>query len=87
MTVPAVLVARWEAAYRQYADLTRTAGREPAEPASSEALASVSWEVAAAWRDIATSSPLPWWALAALRAAAEAFERQARRWHTGNSPS
>jgi len=34
-----------------------------------------------AWRDIATAAVLPWWTLAALRAAAEAFEQQAHGWH------
>jgi hypothetical protein len=44
-------------------------------------MASASWDVATAWRDIATATALPWWSLAAVRAAADAFETQARDWH------
>ena len=81
MTVPAELVARWEAAYRRYTELARTARGRRGDVASSETLVAASWEVATAWRDIATTAPLPWWTLAALRAAADAFEHQAHHWH------
>jgi len=80
---PETLVARWEAAYRRYTEATRLAGRANAgDRAAAETLASTSRQVATTWRDIATTVVLPWWVLAALRAAAEAFEAQARSWHT-----
>jgi hypothetical protein len=83
VVAPETLIARWEAAYRQYTEATRLAGRANAgDRAAAEALASTSWAVATTWRDLATTVVLPWWALAALRAAAEAFEAQARTWHT-----
>jgi len=44
-------------------------------------MASASWDVATAWRDLATRAVLPWWVLAAVRAAADAFEQQAHDWH------
>ncbi|HEU5107800.1 MAG TPA: hypothetical protein VFT95_04415, partial [Micromonosporaceae bacterium] len=43
-------------------------------------MVSTSAEVAAAWRDLLDAPDLPWWALAALSAAVEAFEAQARDW-------
>ena len=43
-------------------------------------MASASWSVAAAWRQIATATTLPWWILAALESAAAAFESQACDW-------
>lgn len=85
MTAPTESVARWEAAYRCYTELTCMAREPSGERASPAALASASWEVATAWRDIATSTPLPWWMLAALRAAADAFEHQAYQWHARSS--
>jgi hypothetical protein len=49
-------------------------------------MASASWSVAAAWRQIATATvtvtTLPWWTLAALESAAAAFESQARDWES-----
>ncbi len=45
-------------------------------------MASASWAVAAAWRQIATTTTLPWWTLAALESAAAAFESQALDWET-----
>jgi len=38
--------------------------------------------VAAAWRQIASGTALPWWALAAIESAAGAFESQARDYET-----
>lgn len=82
MTTLTDLVTRWEAAYQRYTDAARAVRSAPdAEPASAETMAEASWEVATAWRDIATTMVLPWWTLAALRAAADAFEAQAMSWH------
>jgi lysozyme family protein len=47
-------------------------------------MASASWAVAAAWRQITTATTLPWWAIAAIESAAAAFEEQARRHETGD---
>ena len=79
--LPAQLVRRWEAAYQQYTNASEQL-RHTTDPApATAAMASASWDVAMAWRDIATSAPLPWWSLAAVRAAADAFEAQAHDWH------
>ena len=43
-------------------------------------MASASWAVAAAWRQIATATTLPWWTVAAIESAAAAFEAQAREY-------
>jgi hypothetical protein len=92
--VPARLVGRWEAAYRQYGQASELAARSAAgDPQAAQAVASASLEVAAAWREMTGTTGLPWWALAALRAAADAFEQQARNWRAraayqdGGSPT
>jgi hypothetical protein len=43
-------------------------------------MARASADVAAVWREMAGEPDLPWWSVAALRAAAQAFEYQARDW-------
>jgi hypothetical protein len=45
-------------------------------------MASASEHVALAWRAMESISGLPWWTLAAVRHAVEAFEFQARDWNT-----
>jgi hypothetical protein len=81
MTVPSVLVARWESAYRRYSHLTQVIAQAESDHDAARTMASASWDVATAWRDIATTLVLPWWTLAALRAASDAFEQQAHAWH------
>ena len=79
--VPDRLVRQWEAAYREYGTVSELAAQSTvvtSETAESMAIASA--EVASAWRSIAASRSLPWWALAAVDAAAEAFETQADEW-------
>lgn len=77
-----LLVARWEAAYRLYGEASEQAARaEAGDRGAAEAVAASSWQVASLWREMATETGLSWWALAALRAAAQAFEQQARDWH------
>ena len=61
---PEQLVSAWENAYREYSDDAETD------------VADVSLEVATAWRALAENAELPWWLSAAVRSAAEAFERQ-----------
>lgn len=72
--VPDVLVDRWQAAYGAYS----AAEGDRAE------LARLSANVAVVWRDMAAMPGLAWWLVAALSAAAEAFERQARDWGGGS---
>jgi len=79
--VPDELVQRWEAAYRRYGAVSEAVARSrPLNPECARAMASASYDVAAAWRHISAVRGAPWWALAALAAAAEAFEAQAREW-------
>lgn len=62
------LIRAWEDAYRRYGS------------AAGANVAPASRAVALAWRDIACTSKLPWWVLAAVESAAEAFEDQAEQW-------
>lgn len=62
------LIRAWEDAYRRYGS------------AVGANVAPASRAVALAWRDIACTSRLPWWVLAAVESAAEAFEDQAEHW-------
>ena len=74
-------IRAWEAAYRQYGHASEIWSRSPEDdPAAAWGMASASWAVAEAWREIAAVSRLPWWTLAAVESAAEAFEAQARDW-------
>ena len=69
----------WEAAYRQYGRAWETTARSgKSDPAAAQEMAAASWAVAAAWRQIAAATTLPWWTLAAIESAAAAFEAQAR---------
>jgi hypothetical protein len=52
------------------------------DPAAAREMASASWAVAAAWRQIATATTLPWWTLAAIESAATAFDAQAHEYET-----
>jgi lysozyme family protein len=73
----------WEAAYRQYGRAWETTARiGKGDPVAARAMATTSRAVAAAWRQIATATTLPWWALAAIESAAGAFESQARDYET-----
>jgi hypothetical protein len=71
----------WEAAYRHYGHIWELTARSPkGDPAAAREMAAASWAVAAAWRQIAAATTLPWWTLVALEAAAAAFEAQAREY-------
>jgi hypothetical protein len=75
----------WEGAYRHYGRIWELTARSPkGDPVAAQEMASASWAVAAAWRQIATATTLPWWAIAAIESAAAAFEEQARRYETGD---
>ena len=71
----------WEEAYRQYGRAWEwTARSRKDDPAAAREMASASWAVVAAWRQIVAATTLPWWTLAAIESAAAAFEAQARDW-------
>jgi lysozyme family protein len=73
----------WEAAYRQYGRAWENTARSGKDnPVAARGMAAASWAVAAAWRQIATATTLPWWTLAAIESAAGAFESQAREYET-----
>jgi hypothetical protein len=79
--VSETLVRRWEAVYREYglaSQLVSTA--EPGDRAIARHMARASQDVAAVWREMTAGSGLPWWLVAALGAAAQAFEQQAKDW-------
>lgn len=79
--VPEKLVERWETAYRRYGSASKAATlAQPGDPEAARAMAAASRDMAAMWREIESTPDLPWWALAALAAAAQAFEFQARDW-------
>jgi hypothetical protein len=82
--VPEDLVQHWEAAYRRYREVSKVAAVSFAgdENAAQEMIAA-SQEVAVAWRSMESIPDLPWWTLAAVSAAAQAFEFQARDWSVG----
>ncbi len=76
----------WEAAYRQYGRAWETTARSgKSDPAAARDMAAASWAVAAAWRQIAAATTLPWWTLAAIASAAGAFESQAREYEKGDT--
>lgn len=76
----------WEAAYRYYGRAWEATARYgKGDPAAAREMAAASWAVAAAWRQIAASTTLPWWTLAAVESAAGAFESQARDYELGES--
>jgi hypothetical protein len=83
MMAPDKSTRAWEATYRQYGRAWEwTARSQKGDPAAAREMASASWAVAAAWRQIAATTTLPWWALAAIESAAAAFEAQAREYET-----
>ncbi len=77
-------VRAWEGAYRHYGRAWEWTARSPkGDPAAAREMAaavSAVSAVSAAWRQIATTTTLPWWTLAAIESAAGAFEAQARNW-------
>ena len=75
------LVGLWEAAYREYGAVSDLLNESvPGDVAIAERMARASEAVAVVWREMAGSPELPWWSVASLRAAAQAFEYQSRDW-------
>lgn len=82
---PAVLdsaVTGWKAAYQAYGQASERSLHAPERDETAREMSVASWAVAAAWRRIAEVAQLPWWSLAAVETAAQAFEAQARDWGT-----
>lgn len=76
------LVQRWELAYRRYGDVSESVAFAVAGDRDVAAsMATASWDVAVSWRNLAAEGGIPWWALAAVGAAAQSFEFQARDWN------
>ncbi|OQO93021.1 hypothetical protein B1813_13040 [Saccharomonospora piscinae] len=75
-------VRAWEDAYRRYGTASeRVARTRRIDTQAAHDMAAASRDVASAWRSIASGPDLPWWLLAALDSAAQAFEQQSRDWH------
>jgi hypothetical protein len=80
----------WAITYRRYGLTAESAaGSGRRDLAATSEMVHASLAVAATWRAIASVTGLPWWVLAAVETAAQAFEAQASEWEiTGNaSPS
>jgi hypothetical protein len=78
VVLSAKFLAGWEEAYRQYGRASETVARtRNTDPA---ALWQMAVAVAVAWRQIASRQQLPWWLLAAVDSAAQAFEAQSLEW-------
>ncbi len=75
--VPDVLVDHWRETYCKYIEAADVQGTVLSERVT---MARLSADVADAWRQMAVTGDLEWWQVAAVTAAAEAFERQARDW-------
>jgi hypothetical protein len=74
-------VRGWEKAYRDYGRLSEPSVRSRQDdPSLAGRMASASRSVADGWRGIASCGELPWWCLAAVESAAQAFHAQAREW-------
>jgi hypothetical protein len=75
------LVRRWETAYAEYGRASEMVNNSvPGDRAVARHMALASENVAVAWRQMAAEPDMPWWSVAALSAAAQAFEYQARDW-------
>jgi hypothetical protein len=72
------LLQAWEFVYRDY--MAAAERLDTMAPQNRLTLAELSANVAVAWRRMAVSPGVEWWAVAAFNAAAEAFEQQAREW-------
>lgn len=78
--MPENVVARWESAYRRYREASKVASSVAGDQTVAREMVAASRDVAALWREMESTADLPWWLLAALSAAAQAFEFQARDW-------
>lgn len=72
----------WEEAYWKYNEADQRMGNRPPVPELVQEYVSVTRAVARAWRNLVAERDQPWWVLAAVDSAAEAFETQAREWES-----
>ncbi len=77
LVVSGELAEQWAAAYDRY---TQAVDMSTNNPEAAWVIADASWLVASLWREIGKVPNLPWWSVAAVNTAAEAFEGQARDW-------
>jgi hypothetical protein len=79
--VPEDMVQRWEIAYRRYVEASKVSALASAGDLDvAREMVVASHDVASAWRVMESMPDLPWWTAAAISAAAQAFEFQARDW-------
>lgn len=79
--MPEALVRRWETMYSEYGRASEMVNKsEPGNRMVARQMAQASENVALVWRQMAAEPNIPWWSVAALSAAAQAFEFQARDW-------
>jgi hypothetical protein len=75
------LIRRWETVYGEYGRVSEMVNlAEPGNREVARQMALASGNVALAWRQMAAEPDMSWWSVAALSAAAQAFEYQARDW-------
>ena len=75
------LATRWEALYREYGLASEMVSNSvPGDGAVARHMARASQDLAVVWRELASEPDMPWWLVAGLGAAAQAFEHQARDW-------
>lgn len=86
LRVPEQMVKRWESAYRFYQEANLIAGSGRVSEVAVADMVRASREVATAWRAFSYVDELPWWAVAAVATAAQAFEGQAREWERRARP-
>lgn len=80
MLVSTKVIGVWEDAYRRYGRASEVVARcRGGDVAAVQELIAASRAVAGAWRTIAAQAELPWWIVAAIESAAEAFDGQARQ--------
>lgn len=80
VNVPESMVTRWEGVYRYYEQANKIAGSGRVNAVVVADMVRASREVAAAWRVFTRADGLPWWVVAAVTTAAQAFDTQAREW-------
>ncbi|MGC7095602.1 hypothetical protein ACPZ19_13110 [Amycolatopsis lurida] len=74
-------IQEWEYLYREYQSASNDMARLRPPPTDViERYARVSQEVATAWRALLPGEKQPWWIVAAVESAAQAFAEQAKRW-------
>lgn len=88
MLVSTKVLSAWEAAYRRYGRASDDMARSPRRDVRAvRELTDPSRAVDFTWRAITSDPQLPWWVVAAVSSAAEAFEEQASKIEAETSPA